>query len=296
MRNGSRARTAPRSALRLKPVLDDLVRAFECATQVADPVRVLSRYPDPADRELAAFVASGLAFGRVQSVINSVEAVLGVLGPHPADSVRRFDEARDGHRLEPIVHRWTRGDDLIALFAVLREMLRQAGSIEAFFARGLAPDATDVREALDSFSARACALLPGGSEARGSRGVRYFFARPSAGSACKRLNLFLRWMVRHDAIDPGGWTRVRAAQLVVPLDVHVIRVGRCLGLTTRKSPGWEMAADITAGLRTIDPQDPVKYDFALCHLGMLGQCHYGHRSPAGDPCPLSGFCRPSSRS
>ncbi|MGE3841629.1 MAG: TIGR02757 family protein [Vicinamibacterales bacterium] len=296
MANGSRRSAPAASVVGFKPVLDDLVRSFECATHVADPVRVLVRYPDLADRELAAFVAAGLAFGRVQSVINSVEAVLAVLGPHPARWVTRFDAARDGHRLQPIVHRWTRGDDLIALLAVLRDILRRAGSLEGFFSEGLAPDAVDVREAIESFSTRACALLPRGTDARTIRGVRYFFARPSAGSACKRLNLFLRWMVRHDAIDPGGWTRVRPAQLVVPLDVHVIRVGRCLGLTRRKSPGWEMAADITEGLRRIDAADPVKYDFALCHLGMLGQCHYGRpESPAG-PCPLSGFCRPRRRS
>lgn len=283
---------------RLAPVLDALVRDFEAATHVADPVRLLGRYPDPADREIAAFIAAGLAFGRVQSVINSVEAVLAVLGTHPARTVRSFDAARDGAHLQPIVHRWTRGDDLIALMLVLRAMLRESGSIEKFFAQGLAGDAVDVRDALDSFSERACAtsaITEG--RASGPRGVRYFFARPSAGSACKRLNLFLRWMVRHDAIDPGGWTLVRPSQLVVPLDVHVIRVGRCLGLTRRRSPGWEMAAEITARLRAIDPDDPVKYDFALCHLGMLGQCHAGRPvTPSTPTCPLAGFCRPMKRS
>jgi hypothetical protein len=122
-------------------------------------------------------------------------------------------------------------------------------------------------------------------------GAHYFFPRPSSGSACKRLNLFLRWMVRRDAVDLGVWTRISPAGLVVPLDTHVIRVGRCLRLTRRLSPGWRMAADITASLRAIDPADPVKYDFSLCHLGMANACGFERRQ--GDAqCPLAGHCRP----
>ena len=101
-------------------------------------------------------------------------------------------------------------------------------------------------------------------------------------------------MVRQDAIDPGGWTSVPARQLVVPLDTHTIRVGKCLRLTRRASPGWKMASEITAALRAFDPDDPVRYDFALCHLSMMGACGYGTKR--GDSqCPLRGHCRPASR-
>jgi uncharacterized protein (TIGR02757 family) len=123
-------------------------------------------------------------------------------------------------------------------------------------------------------------------------GVGYFFARPSTGGACKRLNLFLRWMVRRDAVDLGVWTRVKASQLIVPLDTHVIRVGRCLGLTRYKSPGWKMAADITRSLRGLDPKDPVKYDFSLCHIGMMNACGYG-TARRDTRCPLRGACHPN---
>ena len=122
-------------------------------------------------------------------------------------------------------------------------------------------------------------------------GVCFFFPRPSAGSACKRLNLFLRWMVRHDALDLGVWSRVSPAKLIVPLDTHVIHVGRCLQLTRYTSPGWKMAHDITASLRRLDPADPVKYDFALCHLGMMNACGFS-RPQADSQCPLRGLCRP----
>jgi len=125
----------------------------------------------------------------------------------------------------------------------------------------------------------------------GRPGVCYFFPRPSAGSACKRLNLFLRWMVRKDAIDLGVWSSVSPSRLVIPLDTHVIRVGRCLRLTRYASPGWKMAADITASLRAVDAADPVRYDFALCHVGMMGAC--GFEQEQGDrQCPLRGSCRP----
>jgi uncharacterized protein (TIGR02757 family) len=124
-------------------------------------------------------------------------------------------------------------------------------------------------------------------------GVAYFFSRPASGGACKRLNLFLRWMVRDDRVDLGVWKKVRPGQLIVPLDTHVIRVGRCLRLTSLKSPGWRMAAAITASLREIDPADPIKFDFSICHLGMMNACGFGKKT--GDlHCPLKGACHPLS--
>ena len=130
-------------------------------------------------------------------------------------------------------------------------------------------------------------------------GAHYFFTRPSTGSACKRLNLFLRWMVRHGRRRSRRLdARSRARQLVVPLDTHTIRVGQCLRLTRRASPGWKMAADITAALRAIDPDDPVRYDFALCHLSMMGACGFGARQRRDTQCPLRGVlsaCREGTR-
>ena len=180
-------------------------------------------------------------------------------------------------------------------------MIDRAGSIEAFFLEGYDPAAEDVEDALDSFSTRALALdLRAAYGTVPQRpGVCYFFPRPSAGSGCKRLNLFLRWMVRRDALDLGVWTRVSPAKLVVPLDTHVIRVGRCLRLTRYTSPGWPMARDITASLRRLDADDPVKYDFALCHLGMMNACGFNRASVGSGPpdsqCPLRGVCRPRGR-
>jgi uncharacterized protein (TIGR02757 family) len=287
------ARTAVPTALAAR--LEDLYRGFDHADSATDPVHIVRRYQSPEDREIVGFCAAALAFGRVASVIQSIERLLAVLGPQPAAFVRTFDNARDAGAFEGLGHRWIRSRDLVALIEILQQMVLRSGSVEGFFVDGHEASAADVGAALDSFSTRALALAP--ARARASKrapGVCYFFPRPSAGSACKRLNLFLRWMVRKDEVDLGVWTRVSASRLVVPLDTHVIRLGRCLRLTRYVSPGWRMAADITAALRRLDPIDPIRFDFALCHVGMMGACGFG-RKQGDTQCPLRGLCRPRAR-
>ena len=256
----------------LKPVLDRLYADFNYPDSATDPIQIVRRYTKADDREVVGFVAASLAFGRVLSVLQSIERVLAVMGPEPAAYLRRFDARRDGASFDGIVHRWTRSRDIVALLWLMRQMIDRCGSVEGFFLEGYDPAAEDIESALDSFSARAMALdlksVYGRSGSRRALGVCYFFPRPSKGSGCQRLNLFLRWVVRRDALDLGVWRHVSPAKLIVPLDTHVIRVGRCLRLTRYTSPGWRMARDITASLRALDPDDPVKYDYSLCHLGM----------------------------
>jgi len=208
--------------------------------------------------------------------------------------VRHFDAERDRAAIDPVVHRWIRGRDLVALLLVLQRMLREAGSIERFFVAGDDLAAPDIGPALDAFSASALGTDLRAAYGRVPKrpGVCYFFPRPSAGSACKRLNLFLRWMVRRDEIDFGTWTLVSPSRLIIPLDTHVIRLGRCLRLTRYRTPNWKMAAEITASLRAVDALDPVRYDFSLCHVGMMNACGYG-RAQGNRQCPLRGSCRPA---
>ena len=281
---------------RLKPVLDQLYAEFNHPDSATDPIHIVRRFERDDDREIVGFIAAALAFGRVSSVLQSIERVLAAMGPEPAAYVRGFDPGRDAHAFAGIVHRWTRESDIVAMLWVLRQMLDRAGSVEGFFLQGYDADGDDVADALDSFSTRAMALDLTAAYGRVPKrpGVCYFFPRPSVGSACKRLNLFLRWMVRRDALDLGVWKRVSPALLIVPLDTHVIRVGRCLRLTSYTSPGWPMARDITASLRTLDPLDPVKYDFSVCHLGMMNACGFS-RPQADSQCPLRGVCRPRAR-
>lgn len=280
----------------LKTALDRLYDAFNAPDSAFDPVQVVRRYPRVEDREIIAFIASAVAFGRVASVVNSTNAICAVLGDHPARFLKRFDPAAHGRPLRPLVHRWTRGDDFVALLWILRAMIREHGSLERAFASGLRGDDVDAGAAIERFSemARAVDLAPAYGNVPVRPGVYYFFPRPSTGSACKRMNLFLRWMSRTDGVDPGGWTSLPPSKLVIPLDTHIIRVARCLKLTTYQSPGWKMAADITASLRALDPADPVKYDFSLCHLGMMGGCSFGTRG-AARACQLEGVCHPKPR-
>jgi len=286
----------------LKETLDALYASFNYADSAADPIQIVRRFDRPDDREVVGFCAGALAFGRVASVLQSIERIVAIMGDRPAEYVRRFDPRRDGRTFGDFVHRWTRGPDVVALLWVLRQMVGQSGSIENFFFEGVDADAVDIETALESFSTRALALdlkaaygrvpKPSARSVQGRPGVCYFFPRPSAGSGCKRLNLFMRWMVRQDALDLGVWKRVSPAKLIVPLDTHVIRVGRCLRLTKYTSPGWRMAREITASLRELDPDDPVKYDYSLCHLGMMNACGF-NRAQADSQCPLRGNCRPS---
>ena len=273
--------------------LERLYHDYNREDSAADPVQLVRPYSRPEDREIAGFCAAALAFGRVASVLASISALFRIMGDRPERFVRRFDPSQEHPELRAMVHRWTRGVDIAALLWILRHMLERSGSIEAFFTEGLAPSDVDVSGALDSFSRRALAVdvRPVYGRVPKRAGVCYFFPRPSAGSACKRLNLFLRWMVRSDEVDLGVWRSVRPGQLIVPLDTHIIRLARCLRLTRYTSPGWKMAADVTWRLRALDPLDPVRFDFSICHVGMMNACGFGRRQ--GDSqCPLKGHCHP----
>jgi uncharacterized protein (TIGR02757 family) len=286
----------PRRAPALGEALARLYHEYNREDAAADPVNLVRPFADPADREVAGFCAAALAFGRVASVLASIGTLFRIMGPHPASYVRAFDPGAPHPELRAMVHRWTRGEDLAALLWILRQMLERSGTIERFFAEGVAPGEVDLGPAIDRFSERALALDIRRAYGRVPRrpGVCYFFPRPSAGSACKRLNLYLRWMVRRDEVDLGVWQLLSPSQLIVPLDTHVIRLARCLRLTRYTSPGWKMAADITAALRRLDPADPVRFDFSLCHVGMMNACGYG-RSQGDRQCPLKGLCHPRVR-
>ena len=160
---------------------------------------------------------------------------------------------------------------------MMRQMIEEHGSIGGFFKVGYQDDDENIKDALASFTKRA--LLLGSAGLYGTKKIpkkaylRFFFPSPSSGSACKRLNLYLRWMVRRgDNIDLGLWKDIPPSKLIIPLDTHIARISRLIGLTAKKSPGWSMAEDITESLRRLDPKDPIKYDFAICRLGILEEC------------------------
>ena len=260
-----------REGLRLR--LEELYREYDHRFVTPDPLEFVRAQRTAADREVVGMLASGLAFGTVGQIKRSIAAVLEVLGPGPAAVVDSLDPREAAARLRLFRHRWLDGRDVACLLFLARQMRASHGSIEAFFAEGLSADHADVGPALSSFSARALAMGHGalyrGRRIPAEAGVRYFFPSPAAGSACKRLNLFLRWMTRRDSVDLGVWRRPDPSQLVLPLDAHTYAIARRIRLTRYRSPGWAMALDVTRRLRQLDPADPVKYDFAFHRMGLL---------------------------
>jgi uncharacterized protein (TIGR02757 family) len=264
-----------------------------------DPLEVVREYADPRDAEVVGFLGAGLAFGSAQGAVTSVRALLARLSGPPAASAMAWDHVRDRARLAGWRHRWLGPDEASLALAVLGRMLREHGSMEAFFAAGdpgpscadpSAPGFDPIGAALASFAARALALAP----PHRSRHVRFFFAAPAAGGrgggASKRLCLFLRWMCRRDGLDVGLCTSVDPSRLVVPLDTHVARIARYVGLLRRTSADWKSALAVTAELRQIDPADPVKFDYALCRLGILGTCPKKRQARKCGACPLFDVC------
>ena len=261
----------------LRDRLDALSRVYDARFLDSDPVGIVRRFGPAEDREIVGLVAAGLAYGRVASIRASLERVLAILGPRPARWVARFDPIRDARRLDGFSHRFTRGRDVALLLYLLRQALERAGSLERFFVEGDPdPAGPTIGPALDAFGARLFALDPGPLAPRGvvpaRDGARWLLPVPGNGSVCKRSCLFLRWMARpDDGVDCGAWREVSPARLVLPLDTHLVRVVRALGWTRRRSPGWPMALEATDRLRRLDPDDPVRYDFALSRLGILGR-------------------------
>jgi len=278
--------------LNLKHTLDSILSLSSGGFLQNDPLEFVRRYADPCDREVAGLFAAGLAIGRVDLARKAVQQALQVLGPSPGRFIRAFDPLRHRSAFQGFVYRFFRGKDMAVLALWLRRVLEKHGRLESLFMGGYRDADPDVGPALSNFVRifRRMGTRPVAQSLPNASGLRAFLSDPSDGSACKRLNLFLRWMVRRGEPDLGLWQGVDPAKLIVPLDTHVVRLGRKLGLTTRATPDWKMAQEITRSLRAFEPDDPVKYDFALCHAGMERPCPADGVDACGTDCPFTVFC------
>jgi uncharacterized protein (TIGR02757 family) len=220
-------------------------------------------YDIPGDREVAAFVASALAYGRVAQIISSVDQVLRAMGPEPGTYVRRTSWSEMRKTFRGFRHRFATGEQLAAMLAGVAKVLERYGSLQTAFLNGYGPQDETV---LPGLAHLVIAVLHDAPVGPG-----HLLPDPARGSACKRLNLFLRWMVRQDAVDPGGWREVSPAQLIVPLDTHMHRLGLKWGFTRRRQGSMKTALEITDGFRAASPGDPVRYDFILTRLGIWGK-------------------------
>lgn len=255
----------------LKSYLDLLYTTYDLTYLPTSALKFPRRYQRPEDIEVVGFITSCFAYGRVGGFTPPIDGLLAALGPHPYHFVLDFDPRRDAARLHAFSYRFNTARDAACLLWILRQALERHGSLRALYLSGYSDRHEDTGAALTTFIDRLWQLDPRPVYPRGrlSFGMGHLLPSPRRGGACKRLHLFLRWMVRRDHIDFGLWPDLKPAKLIIPLDTHVAQVSRQLRLTRRKSPGLAMALDITQNLKRFDSADPVKYDFALCRLGML---------------------------
>jgi len=237
-----------------------------------DPVGVVRSYPELPDREVAAVVASCLAYGRAAGIVKSARAILDPMGPSPHDFLTGSSPLEIQMICQNFRHRFTDCKDMYELLLSIRDILFEWGSIESLFASGLGID-----EKVAGGLYKLYRSLQKGSGKRKNS----LLPDVSRGSACKRYNLMIKWMVRNDGIDPGGWSCLSPAELIVPLDTHMLRICLELGLVTRKTADMVTANQATRSFRLISPEDPIKYDFALTRFGirpdlrmddLIGQC------------------------
>ena len=243
------------------------------------------RYPDRLDAEAAAFIASSFAFGGVLQIRNFLERLFAALGPSPHAALTA-EALLPSSPFADLAHRFISPEGVRRFLACLGAAYLAHGSLERFFLEGRGEESPDLRRDLARF-------LGGFRRRWGSALPRqrdFLFPRPERGSACKRHNLFLRWVVRGpDGVDLGLWSAVAPRDLVVPLDTHMVRLGGWLGLSRRKTPCWAMAEEITRALRRECPEDPVKFDFPLARLGILRVCTRSRRGACGE-CPVASLC------
>lgn len=252
----------------LKRCLDNLYHHYDLEFLRTDPLWFPHQYPRKADQEVVAFLACQFAYGNVAQIFRTLRTIFDGLGREPSAAIR--DRAVRLRQFARFRHRFHGPDDLRLLLRATGEVLRRYGSIEAFFSKH--HDGGDIAEGVSAFSREFLAISRqlGGPP---GRAYAFFFPDPlDHGSACKRLNMFLRWAVRRDSLDLGLWSAVSSSDLIIPLDTHVARISRYIGLTHRKVNDWKTAKEITDALRELDPADPVKYDFSIARLGILRHC------------------------
>jgi uncharacterized protein (TIGR02757 family) len=285
-----RHHTPIRDAAILGQRLDQLAESFDLSHLSPDPLELVRLYEDPLDQEVSGLIAAAFAYGRADIVVANIRKVLAAMGPSPHRYLReRFSRREARLRFAGFRHRFHKTPQLIALLERIALVVRRDGSLGALFRACYDPGDADIAPALQRFvdavigirAARPVEAAP----------LRYLLSSPADGSACKRMNLFLRWMVRRHSPDLGLWTFVDPSQLVMPLDTHVRRISTFLGLNLRKSADWKSARALTDRLSAFDASDPVRYDYAICRLGVLDLCSRRRRKEQCEVCLLNDVCR-----
>ena len=246
----------------IKQRLDRLYNKYNRREYVhPDPLEFLYRYKAVRDMEIAALVASALAYGRVAQILKSVGVVLDIMGSSPYRYIKNSTFESLTKAFSHFSHRFARGAHLSALLLNTKNIIEKYGSLHHCFYENL-KDGANIIPALTLLSDRL---------AQGRHDPGHLVAIPEKGSACKRMNLFLRWLIRSDNVDPGGWERVPKSSLIIPLDTHMHKISLALGFTGRRQANMVTALEITESFKKLAPDDPIKYDFALTRFGIRNE-------------------------
>lgn len=303
---------------KLKETLDRFYREYDLKSRIEhDPIEFPHRYKRPEDIEIAGLIASSLSYGKVtlfKPVINKILSITSSNGSL-REFVINFEPAKDAKLFSGIKYRFNYEKDIVSLIYSVKSALIEYGSLKKLFYSVYNSEDKNITNALTGFVKYFMSLdlspvyennplsppllrgikgsVPFTKEERiYPSGMKQFFPSPSERSACKRLNLYLRWMIRSDdGVDFGIWNKIPPSKLIIPLDTHMARICTHLGLTHYKTAGWKMAEEITDNLKTLDPEDPVKYDFALCHLGISGECPLHKDLKKCSKCSLKDICK-----
>jgi uncharacterized protein (TIGR02757 family) len=281
-----------RQAVDVGPLLDALARRYDRAWLESDPLRWPRRYADARDREVVAVVAALLAYGRVASIHRSIEAVLGALPASPSAGLSPARRPALRSALRGFRHRFTSGEDLAWVLESVGAAWDARGSLGAVVSGG-ATGEEPLRTGLAAWR-RLASATPASDDPARVRARRFLLPDPEGGGACKRTLLLARWCVRDDdGLDLGLWRgagRLEPKHLLLPLDTHVHRIARQIGLTRRRAADWATAREVTTRLRAFDPDDPVRFDFALARPGIVGLCRHRHVPSVCGPCDLRAAC------
>lgn len=231
-----------------------------------DPLEFLHRYDNYYDIEISGLLSSVFAYGNVKQIITTLEKLHKIMEDKPYEFIKNYNHKKDSKLFKNIVHRFYSTDDVVALFNGINKIYTTYGSLKKLFLLYYFQEEEHLRNALHFYSRNMIEIIADHKEP--SRGMVFMFPDPYKGSACKRTNLFLRWMVRKDELDFGLWHEIPTNKLVIPVDTHVAKICKELKLTKHENVSWKMAEEITDNLKKFNKDDPVKYDFAICHIGM----------------------------
>lgn len=252
----------------LKKSLDELYLAYKRKFSSKDPVWTLHKFAEPADIELIGLITSVYSYGQVDLINKFIDKLLLSIGNKPHEFTINFEKRKDKKYLKGLNYRFNTDKDLIDLFGSLNANLSEFGSLFNIFRQNYSEEHDNIIPALTGFTDKLREKMP----VRKKILYRdYLIPSPVLNSTCKRLNMFLRWMIRNDEIDTGIWKGISRAKLIIPVDVHIARISLERGFVKRRTVDLKFAVELTEFLKKFDKNDPVKYDFALCHLGIEGK-------------------------